>query len=491
LLAVLALGIATRLYHLAEESVWLDEAITFSRASLSPSEVMTSSIRKMHVPTYFLLMHHVLPFGDDEWTLRLPSALFGILKIGLVAGAGFVAGGPRAAIAAGLVLVLSPSHLRYDQEARMYAMQTFGTCLALWAQLWLLAHPHRAVHGLAWGKQASPAGTFAPRVAWAAWVGGVVLALYSHNTSALYLLASSLATLPLLALDRTTRWPFFWRWTAANLLVLLAWSPWLPSLASQLGARDFVGKNGWGGVPELADVWAQARRLLLGGRSWALNLLSLGLMTAGIWQLRKRPVLLAALLILSLGALGSFWVVSLRKPMFLPRLMLWGGPAFYVLLGCGVLALRRAALQALLLVLLVVLGGTELQRGYYAKMVKTDWRGTARLLSAERASGALVFTSSFKEKKPLSYYGARNTDRIELPALHEADVMPAGKRLRELLQRAPEVLFVRSAAATAASAASRFLAKRGRLHSRTALERVVIDRYRMRDACIKGTRLCR
>jgi mannosyltransferase len=485
LLVVVGLAVATRLHGLAAESIWLDEATTFNRARLPLAELIANSVSKMHVPTYFLLIHYVLPFGDNEWMLRLPSAVFGVLKVPLVACAGYVLGGARVGLAAALLLVLSPAHLRYDQEARMYAMQTFGTCLALVGQLWLLAHPRPAVHCIVrgTGDQAANDATGAlqrARLAWLAWICGVVFALYMHNTSALYLLASSCATLALLIADRELRWRFFWHWTAANLLVLVAWAPWLPSLFSQLNQPRF-GRHAWGDVPALPRVWTQVSRLLLGGESAWLNLLVFALLVAGVWQLRKRPVILAALLLLSLSAPLLLWLVSLKKPMFLPRLMLWGGAASYVLAAHGVLALRRGWQLGLAMSLLTVLGLVELQRNYYARPIKTDWRAAAQLLSQYNAPDTVAVGFSVKETRPITYYGERNSDRLPLPLLLKAESLKRGAGLRRLLRGKRHFLFIHGAEwneADRPNVVADIVAK-ARLMSRTEAHRVVVERYEL------------
>jgi mannosyltransferase len=477
LLAVLGLGVWTRLHDLAAESVWIDEAITRSRASLPIDALITSSVNKNHVPSYFVLMHYVLPFGDDEWMLRLPSAIFGILKLALLAGAGFIVGGVRAAIAAALLLALSPGDLRYDQEARMYAMQTFGTCLALVGQLWLLAHPSDAVHCLP-GARGNPSFAVAlgrARCAWSAWIAGVVVALYAHNTSALYLVASSGATLVLLVVEPMVRWRFFWHWSLANVIVLLAWAPWLPTLLSQFHKPEFVYNN-WGRMPDLRAVATQASGLMLGGRSLPLSLLRLGLLVGGVWQLRRRPAILGALLFLSTSALGLFWLVSLKKPMFIPRLMLWGSAASCVLGACGILLLRRTWLQTLALVLLTVLGLRALHQNYYARSIKTDWRGAARILSGERGRDTIVLAASFKEIKSIKYYAERKSDPLVLPSIYDADVMRL-HTLKRLLQRARRLVFVRAEKAAGQSASMKLVRRRARLLSSTDLGRVIIERY--------------
>lgn len=440
LAGVFGLAVFTRLHDLGAESCWLDEATTWVRGNLPVPLLIANSIKKMHVPTYFLLVHAVLPFGDDEWMLRLPSAVLGMLKPVLVAVAGYAVAGPRAAITAALLLVLCPLHLRYDQEARMYALQTFGVCCSLAGQLWVYTHLREAVHCV--GRRVEGRVGRA-RLAWAAHIVGTAIALYAHNTSGLFVLASSAAALVFMLTERELRTRFFCYWVVANALVVLLWAPWLPTLWFQLRTPRLAHRE-WGSVPGWRSAGRLTASLMLLGESKLMNATVCVLGLLGAWHLRSRRALLLALLLLSFSAPGLVWLVSLKKPMMLPRMVLWGGPAFYVLVGCGVAQLRRPLLQAVALVAILVVGLWQLQRGYYQAQVKTDWRGVALLASQFTQPGAYVVPNTYGEARPLGYYAHRRTNPITIPGLDQAPEADRIRRLQVFLEaRKPrEILLV-------------------------------------------------
>jgi mannosyltransferase len=434
LLAICGLGVWTRLRDLGAESLWYDEAITFLRGRLAIPDLVADSIAKNHVPTYFVFMHYLMRLGDDEWWLRLPSAIFGMLKVPVVAAIGWTLGGMRVGLAAGLLLVLSRPQLHYDQEARMYALQNLAVSLALLGQLWLLSHPAVAVRCFSRRTLDSlqPSGGVpdpmmsvrAARVAWALWVFGSAGALWLHNTSALFLTASSCATVALLILDPTVRVRMFWYWVAANLIVLLLWCPWWPTLLSQLGERGF-GHKPFNGAPSGRQVWDAFRMLMLGSRSVILNGSMVVLTVLGIIELRRRPVILLGLLLLSLLACGQILVLSQWKPLFVPRLFLWGTLAAAVLAAHGVSFARHgrwsAVLVAVLLGSVTVVGLIDLDRNYYDKERKPDWRGAAQLLARRAdAPSVAVYGVNRRERKPLTYYAERACDRIAVPPFLDA-----------------------------------------------------------------------
>src|SRR5688500_4218083 len=79
-LAVLAVALGTRLYQLGEESLWIDEAISWGRASLGLEDLLADSVQRKHLPTYFVLLKAWMLVGDSEAMLRLPSVLFGTVS---------------------------------------------------------------------------------------------------------------------------------------------------------------------------------------------------------------------------------------------------------------------------------------------------------------------------------------------------------------------------------------------------------------------------
>jgi mannosyltransferase len=476
IVGLVGLGIWTRFHHLGMEPLWYDEATTFYRARMPIAELIESSISKMHIPSYFLLIHYVMRLGDDEWMLRMPSAVFGVLKIMLVTIAGGIVGGRRVGLMSGLLLVLSRTQLHYDQEARTYAAQTFGTCLALVGQLWLLTRPQAAVE--CWSRRraaGSEHDVAAARWAWAAWAVGVVLAMYLHNTSVLYLVASSAATLVFLIAEPRFRIRFFWHWVVANLIVLLLWSAWLPSLASQVGSSEFA-RFDWKGVRSVRSLLATTARLLLGD-VWPVKALVLGFAVAGAVHLRRRPLMLAILLLLSVSAPVLFWLVSLYKPIFMMRLLMWGGPAFYVIAAHGILVLPRAWQQGLAVAVLAVVGFWGLQTDYYEKETKTDWRGAAQVLAKHHGDGVVTLLATSTEGRVLRYYADRTTDPIHVPPWLAANSARRKPQVSEALKSATDVLYMAHRKRARHPKVLRSVIRKGRLIATVEPKNVVIEHY--------------
>ncbi|MEM2925596.1 MAG: glycosyltransferase family 39 protein [Methanocellales archaeon] len=132
-LSIFLLGVFLRLYNLGRDSLWLDEYVSFQIAR-EPSliEVYSSALLDNHPPLHYLLLHIITYFGESEFILRLPSAVFGILTIPVAYKLGEYYFGKNEGLISAFLLSISYFHIRYSQEARMYAQLLFFSALSLY-----------------------------------------------------------------------------------------------------------------------------------------------------------------------------------------------------------------------------------------------------------------------------------------------------------------------------------------------------------------------
>ncbi|ETW96580.1 MAG: hypothetical protein ETSY1_26030 [Candidatus Entotheonella factor] len=120
---ILLCGACLRFYGLDAESLWADEGITVRTVSDSFTAMKQILAKAIHPPLHYLILHpftHL--FGNSEFVVRLPSAIFGIMSIFMTYCLGKSLFNARTGfIAAGLV-ALSYFQIRYSQEARNYAL---------------------------------------------------------------------------------------------------------------------------------------------------------------------------------------------------------------------------------------------------------------------------------------------------------------------------------------------------------------------------------
>lgn len=383
-IAVGTAALALRLVGLGDKPFWLDEALTLQRARLPLPELVADSIGHLHSPVFFLLLRPVALITDAEWALRLPSALASALAAALTCVAGRAAWNERAGLAAGLIMALSPFQVQFAQEARSYALSAGLVLLALWGLLRLANDPAAATAPL---TRPGPA-----RGAWTAYAAGSAGALLLHGAGALWLATGSLILLAIAANAGPERRAALRNGIVATAAVLVAGLPLLALLARPLYWTAVKGY--W--VPPLSAAWIgnaiEAVYLMriadvvafglapaaLPGLGFALAALA----AFGVWQLRRRPLLLAVLAAAVLVLPAALLAASLVRPVFLARYLLWSAPAFFVLAGIGLAALPVRAFAAALAALAAA--GLWNLAPYYGFESKPRWDLAARHV-AERA----------------------------------------------------------------------------------------------------------
>lgn len=410
--ALLALGL--RLYDLADKPLWLDEVITYKRALMPWPALVTDSFINKHFPTYFIL---VRPFDAsliNEWTLRLPSAVFGSLAVFMAALIATEVHSRRAGLAAGMLMALSPIDIQFSQEARAYALVSLLILLALWGLVRI-------------GRHAPARGMCA---AWIAAVGGTVAALYTLTVAAVWWLAANVA-FGVIALNAAAGRARLVRiWLVAQGFIALVWLP-VVAVIYRAGGDDplrgyrWIPPSTWRHVSDVlssvylyraADVTTFS--LLPTSLPW-LGFVILALALLGAWRLRRTPPQLAAvglawvampLAMVAISAVHGFWV---------PRYLLWTTGAFYVLAGIGIAILPwrlfAPALAALLAAGLVNIAP------YYTTETKPRWDLAATYLAAHAGRGDAVVAAGYQATYVLGAYAARA--HLAAPIVDGGDVV--------------------------------------------------------------------
>ncbi len=134
--AIMLLGLALRLFRLGADSIWYDEGVSLYLANLSIPALIAHTAGDIHPPLYYAALHLWLAAaGHSQFAAAFFSLFCGILLI----PATFVTAqrllGRNVAVLAALLVALSPYHLWYSQEMRMY---TLGALLALLSFYFLL-----------------------------------------------------------------------------------------------------------------------------------------------------------------------------------------------------------------------------------------------------------------------------------------------------------------------------------------------------------------
>lgn len=137
---VVALGGALRFYGLDFQSLWHDEGLQYYVAAHNSLGELFDQRRSFHPPLSFMVNHLFLLLGGSDFFLRLPSALFGIASLPVLYVVAKDLTSKREALFAVFVLAISPFHVWYSQEARMYSQLLFLSLLSTMLLIHALKH---------------------------------------------------------------------------------------------------------------------------------------------------------------------------------------------------------------------------------------------------------------------------------------------------------------------------------------------------------------
>ncbi|MBD8899303.1 glycosyltransferase family 39 protein [Rhodanobacter sp. DHG33] len=420
LLSLLAL--AARCIRLGHQPFWLDEVFTYQRIHLDTAALIADSFANRHMPNYFLLLRSLMPPQPDFAALRLPSALFGALSVGVVFAIGRRVAGRFAGGVAALLMALAPTQVQYGQEARSYTLLLLLIAIALWGLAGLARQPARAALG--WRR---PGGL---RLEWTAWLAGTIGALDLLGDAMPWLLASNAVLFCIWRYLRAAHPPAaahgfrrIWLWTQA--LVLACCLPfylaiYVASSARMLDVFDWVPALSWHGL------WVVAGSTYL---MRPAEVVQFGLMPAGVAVLspcvaalcglglfRLRGHLEGRVLGLAFAVLPlSLLAVSLVKPMLVPRYLLWSAVPFFVLAGIGAAALPRRwrPLAAVALSLLCLLNLWPV----YRVEAKPRWDRTAAMLATVAQPGDTIYVDDPNAPTMLATLQPRGQPPLDSKAL--------------------------------------------------------------------------
>jgi mannosyltransferase len=426
LACILLLAGALRFYGLGDESLWLDEALSWQQSSLPLGELLASIAVDVHPPLYALLLHACIAlFGDGEWALRLLSAVCGTLSVALIWAVARRVTNERAALVAALLCAISLFAIRYSQEARMYALLNF---LALLSMLMLLRmDDNRDPNSQSAARQA-------------AYLAATVLMMYSHVYALFVLIAQNIYMFvrylpgwkarPALAIKS---------WFGLQAMLALFFAPWLYVLLKQIGR---VQTSFWINKPDLDSLVGTfelymavmpALLLALVIAAWAIICL---FSTAKVAQpsdenFRPHNATTALLLFawLLTPVLLPFLISQLMQPIYMPRYTIASSSAWYILVATGIACMRPAWLRTVVLALLVVGMGGALPF-YYGKLSKTNWPAAVSYVENGAAAGDLVLFHNPDVIVPYRYY-AKRTDLELRTVIAEQSWQAAGVSIQD------------------------------------------------------------
>ncbi|MEM7535473.1 MAG: glycosyltransferase family 39 protein [Chloroflexota bacterium] len=472
---LLIIGGVLRFYSIDSKTMWLDEAFSVWVANNTLSELFGWLVQiDQHPPLYYTLLHFwQQAFGDLQGEVRAFSALCSTLAMPLVYLAARRLLNPNIALVTLFILALSPFHVRFAQETRMYGLLTLTVALALFAISHLWSDQPGETRSRRWLYLLIPA---------------QLAVMLTHNTATVYFTVSLNIAILGLALwhrlrgdmaRRANLYPFNLvegeaddtaefdesynkdepkaqayslipqgnfvpGWVLLQSVIVALWAMlWGGPFVKQVVGVD---REFWIPPLTLQWVWNNIHNLQLQSLPGWLeykpywhfyywDIVYFILAFCGIiWLIRRRPSRAWLLSILYFVPLIISVLVSLRRPIFYDRTLIWVTLPYFMLLATGVVWLgnslksmgRWASVSAvsLLLALILFLSGLSLSSHYFYSP-KEDWAKASDYVASNIQSDEMILFNASWVQIPFEYYLRHYDVEPELRGL-PVDLFDAG-----------------------------------------------------------------
>lgn len=366
LLIITLIGGCMRIYHLTDQSLWLDELFTYNVAQLSFVQIWNFTVSTFDVhPTIFYWLEHIalLIFGNTTFALRIFPAIFGTLTIPIFyyIGKELTDSKPFGILMA-VIITITTFHIYHSQDARMYALYVFFFSIALY-YLIKFYHTNKISHSI---------------IAFLC----VALCVYTHFTG--LLIGAALILLSLAMRNKNMIY--------GSITFILACLPVLPTIISVMfltPGNPFYIEGGR--VVAFVGIDAVIRTItyLLGSSSFSIILFLISIV--GIFRFFEKNYKLSlfciTFLILSFITIG---VLSYKLPLE-PRHFIYLLPIIIILIAYGIesmYSMLRNKYQTIpsymlvsLFALLLLLVNTPMLSFYYTENTKSDYKGLSEKLT--------------------------------------------------------------------------------------------------------------
>ena len=392
LLGLIGLAFALRMIGLDSQSLWRDEIDAIRFATLSLGDLFQIFVAPgQNGPLYYLVLRPWLAVaGQSEFSLRFFSAAFGTLAVPLVhrLGRRLFPSLPLLALLAALLTATSPYLVWYGQEGKMYALVVVLVLLSMDCYLVSLE-----------------------RGGWHRWLLYVVVtsaAFYTHLIAAFMIPLQMIIFFLVPGGTRKARWrPWLLSMAALTL-------PYLPLLRWQLPMLLGSASTGYQFVALPAMLFSLLSNYSLGVLQrptvWTLALFVAPVMAAGLlWKDRNaRLNALGVLGVWLLVPVLGFFLITLLRPMYTARYLIFVLPAFLLLLAAGLVAIWRHSRLVAGLWLAVLLVANAWGIWLQARTpVKADFRAATDYLAKRMAPGDLILFEIPYGRYSFEYYYQR------------------------------------------------------------------------------------
>lgn len=394
LLLILFLGAVLRLYALSAESFYFDEVYSVWAAKHSVGWLFTLSTQRIFPPLYYMLLHFWLVLGEDEFTIRLLSVALGLISIVGVYVLAKQLFNERVGLLSALLLTISPLHLWYSQEARMYMLVL---TLGLYSAYFMLLALRK---GQRWQ--------------WLAYILSTALAMNTHYFI-LFLAAFENLYVLCLLLQRYIQ-PHIWtRWLLSQVAVGLLSVVGLAGVFSAESGYWWGLLDTWHGAPTWRNLLAMMFTFSLGTQAGERLFYWIGLPLFGlciVWsviEFRQKYLTLSIdnglvfCLLYLIAPIGMVFVISQFRSFWVLRYIFPFLPPYCVLVAKGISRMPGRFLPAIVTLAIVLVSLWPIANIYRYEQ-KEAWRSAVHYIAAHEQPGDCILLVDEDIWLPFEHY---------------------------------------------------------------------------------------
>ncbi len=333
---ILLAGAALRFYNLDKYSLWYDEAYSVLQAEI-PNEIVVE--KDSTAPLYILFIHFWQRLTNSVFGLRLPSVLFGLASIFVAYLLGRSLFNEKVAFVSVFLLSISPLHVYYSQEARMYSLMTL---LSLFSVYFL-------IKSLSCKRNLFFAG----------YIICNLLNIYCHHVG-LFLWISQIVFL--IVIHKNYKKQFKKKWYISNLIILLLFLPgiiyslnWAKKFLDS--PSDYFYYNFWAPIPTINSIFMTFKNFSVGYSISKIvyvpvTIIFIFLFLIGILSGKQKKSIFLCLICLFVPIL-SFFVISKSNSIYVDRYFIAGSVFYYYIVASGLVSINKKISLPICLIILV------------------------------------------------------------------------------------------------------------------------------------------
>ena len=400
LLSILILAGILRLFRLSYQSLWLDEVLTviWSQLNSVGQIISTLSVSDNSPPLYYIFLHFWMKLGADEFILRLPSAIAGLITVFFVYKIGELVYSKKAGLIGAFLISIAPMFIWISQEARMYSFLAMFSLVSFY----YFIKATRENSTSTWAKYAFIS----------------VLALYTHYFAIFTFFAEFVYFLVNIKRFKLLKVKYF----ITLGVILLVYIPCIWFMLKQVSSsarlhQGLFSPTAWAIPHTFFELSVGYSLAIIELSNFSKNLpynltvllfsgaiFSILFLYGLIWAIRFKKVLGIILCYLLIPVLVSY-VVSFKIHVFGAKYLVGAAGAYFLILTFGLLNLKNRPLKVVLFAWLIAVHCFSLSNYYFNdNYAKGPWRDVAKLLESNAQKDDVILFVTGNTPVALEYY---------------------------------------------------------------------------------------